>query len=102
MEDSLSKEQEEPPTKKSKDSAMHFLLEISSKQQAIATSCDELQHFIKEPTLDPDSNALEWWKKHHERFPRVAKLAKRFVCPCYVRASRKSIFYLWKYSLDQA
>ena len=45
MEDSLSKEPEEPPTKKSKDSALHFLLGSSSKQQAIATSRDELQHF---------------------------------------------------------
>lgn len=78
--DSLSKEAEEPPTKKSKDSAMHFLLGTSSKQQAIATSRDEIQHFIKEPKLDPDSNALEWWRKHQERFPRVAKLARRFMC----------------------
>ena len=36
LEDSLSKEPEEPPTKKSKDSALHFLLGSSSKQQAIA------------------------------------------------------------------
>ena len=80
MDDSLCKEAEEPPTKKSKDSAMHFLLGTSSKQPAIATSGDELKHFIKEPTLDPDSNALEWWRRHHERFPRVAKLTKKLMC----------------------
>lgn len=53
MDDSLSKEAVEPPTKKSKDSVMHFLLGTSSKQPALATSGDKLQHFIKEPTFDP-------------------------------------------------
>lgn len=80
IDDREGTEAQEPPTKKSKDSAMHFLLGTSSKQHAIATSRDEHKQFMKEPTLDQDSNALEWWKKNHERFPKVAKLAKRVMC----------------------
>ena len=77
--DSEDTDSQEPPTKKPKDSAMHFLLGTSSEQQVLS-SHDELQQFVKEPTLHLDSSALEWWKKNHERYPKVAKIAKRLLC----------------------
>ena len=43
-----------------KDSAMHFLLGTLSEKESINTSSDELDHFLKMPSLDPDSNVLEW------------------------------------------
>ena len=53
-----------PPTKRSessiKDSAMHFLLGTLSEKESINTSSDELDHFLKMPSLGPDSNVLEW------------------------------------------
>lgn len=47
----------ESPAKKAKeDSAMNFLLgTLSDDTQAITTGFDEIHHFIKEPSLDPDA-----------------------------------------------
>ena len=72
----------EPPTKKSKqDSAMHFLLgTLSDETQSTNTGYDEIQKLVKEPTLDPDSNVLNWWQKNQERFPKLAQLARKFIC----------------------
>lgn len=75
-------EAQEPLTKTSKaDSGMHFLLgTMSAETQSTTTGYDELQHFLKEPTLDPDSNALEWWQKNQDRFPKLTKLARKLMC----------------------
>ena len=73
-----------PPTKRSKsskkDSAMHFLLGTLSEKESINTSSDELDHFLKMPALDPDSNALEWWKTNAERLPTLSRVARQLLC----------------------
>ena len=78
----MNNEAAEPPAKKKskKDSAMHFLLGTSSSEQTTLTCKDELEYFLKEPTLDPDPNALEWWKKNQERFPSLSNIAKKLLC----------------------
>ena len=78
-------EAEEPPAKKAKsgDGAMSFLLGLESDshdaQSSVMTGHQEMQYFINEPPLDPDSIPLEWWGKNHERFPRLAKIAKKLM-----------------------
>lgn len=73
-----------PPTKKHKgheeDSAMQFLLGTLSEKKSTGTSSDEVEHFLKEPALDPDCNALEWWKSNAERFPTLSRLARQLLC----------------------
>ena len=73
-----------PPTKRSKsskkDSAMHFLLGTLSEKESINTSSDELDHFLKMPALDPDSNALEWWKTNAEKLPTLSRVARQLLC----------------------
>lgn len=73
-----------PPTKRSKsckkDSTMQFLLGTLWKKQSINTSTDELDHFMKMPALDPDSNVLEWWKTNAERLPTLSRVAGQLLC----------------------
>lgn len=74
--------EEIPPAKRSKtSSAMSFLLgTLSDETQAITSGYDEIKYFIREPPLHPDSSALEWWRRNHDRFPRLAELARKFMC----------------------
>ena len=68
------------PEKDSAISAMQFLLGTLSEKESIDTSSDEVEHFQKEHALDPDSNALEWWKKNAERLPTLSRLARQLLC----------------------
>ena len=42
----------------------------------------EIEDYLKDPTLDEESNPLEWWKLHAAAFPTLAKLAKKI--PVYL------------------
>lgn len=44
------------------------------------TCGDEVNHFLKMPTLDPDSNALEWWKTNAERLPTLSRVVRQLLC----------------------
>ena len=65
-----------------------------SEKESINTSSDELDHFLKMPALDPDSNALEWWKTNVET---VQSSETAVVHPCYVSPFWKDIFHFRKY-----
>lgn len=75
---------DEPPPKRSKsskkDSAMHFLLGTLSEKESMNTCGDEVNHFLKMPTLDPDSNALEWWKTNADSLPTLSRVARQLLC----------------------
>ena len=87
---------DEPPIKRhkgapNKDSAMQFLLGNLSEKESLHTTNEELEHFQREPALDPDSNPLEWWKRNEERFPRLARKLL-----CIPATSVPSKRHLWK------
>ena len=69
-----------PPTKKSKESVMQFLLGTLTEKESVDTSSEELDKFQRETVCDPDSYALEWWEKNADRFPLLSKLAKQLLC----------------------
>ena len=68
--------EEEPATKKS---AMVLLLgsDYYDDQQLLR---DEYSYFLEEPAIHPNSNPLIWWKQNAQKFPKVALVAKRFLC----------------------
>ena len=73
----------EEPKKKSneKETAMSFLLGASTQSAGEDYSAKgEFERFKKEPQLHHDEHALEWWKKNHERFPLIAKVARQLLC----------------------
>ena len=40
----------------------------------------EVDSFLKDPPPHLDSNPTEWWKANEGRFPRLAKVARRYLC----------------------
>ncbi|XP_051784492.1 E3 SUMO-protein ligase ZBED1-like [Erpetoichthys calabaricus] len=40
----------------------------------------ELRTYLQTTEVDSDADPLEWWKCHQANFPRVAKLARRYLC----------------------
>ncbi|KAL3890386.1 hypothetical protein ACJMK2_002669 [Sinanodonta woodiana] len=41
---------------------------------------EELKNYRAFPSIPLDSDHLQWWKSHEQRFPRLAKLAKSLLC----------------------
>ena len=66
----------QPPEKRS---AMALLLgeDHCDEQQSF---CDEFTSYIEEPPLQPNGNPLQWWMRNEQRFPKVAAVARRFLC----------------------
>lgn len=40
----------------------------------------EIQSYLMLPAVDSDFNPLEWWKTPEINFPKLAKLAKKYLC----------------------
>lgn len=40
----------------------------------------ELNKYIQTVEADGETNPLEWWRQHEANFPRVANLAKKYLC----------------------
>ncbi|XP_056445916.1 E3 SUMO-protein ligase ZBED1-like isoform X2 [Gadus chalcogrammus] len=47
------------------------------QQQAIAS---ELQSYLQSGNLDTEEDPLSWWREHQRLYPRLAKLAKKYLC----------------------
>ena len=69
---------EEPAKKKKKETAMSFLLGMTTQDDS--DSSTEVDRFVAESQLQPDDDALEWWGRNEHRFPMVANLARRLLC----------------------
>ena len=41
---------------------------------------EELKNYRVFPSIPLDSNPLQWWKSHEQRFLRLAKPAKSLLC----------------------
>ena len=69
-------DEEQPPAKKP---AMSLLLgeDYFDEQQSFR---DEFTSYIEEPPLHPNCNPLQWWMRNEERFPKVAAVARRYLC----------------------
>lgn len=40
----------------------------------------ELENYLMAPYADSETEPLDWWKIHEKTFPRVSKLARRYLC----------------------
>lgn len=40
----------------------------------------EVDTFLKDAVPDLDSDPTDWWEKNETRYPRLAKVAKRYLC----------------------
>nr|XP_014349286.1 PREDICTED: zinc finger BED domain-containing protein 1-like [Latimeria chalumnae] len=40
----------------------------------------ELENYILEPCIPPDQDPLEWWRVNENRYRKLARLAKAYLC----------------------
>lgn len=65
-----------PIKKKRKVTALeHFANDEKEEQE----EQDEIEKFKSLPTVPLPTDPLEWWSNHHQEFPNLAMLAKRFL-----------------------
>lgn len=52
----------------------------------------QFEAYLSEPQLGHNLDALKWWKDHESKFPRVAELAKKYMCIPASSASSERVF----------
>ena len=62
---------------------------VRSPEQAVQ---DETEQYCKIIKPDADSNPLQWWQQHQTAYPTMAKLAKKYLCPCASSCSSERLF----------
>lgn len=78
----------QPPPKKAKKKTLGSLFKTSgsaadttgptpSLREAIEA---EMKAYLSTPNADSEMDPLEWWKVHEVNFPRVSKLAQKYLC----------------------
>ncbi|XP_053170155.1 zinc finger BED domain-containing protein 4-like [Scomber japonicus] len=40
----------------------------------------EVNSYLLSPTIDSEADPLTWWKLHHLTYPKLSKLARRYLC----------------------
>ncbi|XP_076137121.1 E3 SUMO-protein ligase ZBED1-like [Alosa pseudoharengus] len=77
----VRQEDAQPPPKKKMTLAAFFKQNVvSSPNQSEAEKIEtELKSYLLTLEIDPDTNPLEWWKRHQPNFPRLSVLAKRYL-----------------------
>ncbi|XP_063215791.1 zinc finger BED domain-containing protein 4-like [Bacillus rossius redtenbacheri] len=45
-----------------------------------STAVDEVTRYLRDPTVNPDTNILEYWKTQSACLPRLHKLSKKYLC----------------------
>lgn len=75
--------EEEQPLPKKKMTLPAFFKKnapVSSPDQPEAVKIEtELTTYLLTPEVDPDTNPLDWWKRHQPNCPRLSNLAKKYL-----------------------
>lgn len=76
---------EEREPKKVKRSLGSFFKKASTQPGSAALSDREaieveIKSYLQSLEVDGEANPLEWWRLHQANFPRVASLAKKYLC----------------------
>ena len=86
----------EPPTKK-KCPGLSFLLgeQETAAAPEIPTADDEFQRYFGERAVINESyDALKWWEANCQRYPRLAVLARRYLCNLPTSVALERLFSL--------
>ncbi|CAO2174323.1 unnamed protein product [Urochloa humidicola] len=61
--------------------AFSFAEEIIRKRRRVSmiTAADELSQYLSEPSAPISTDALEWWRGHSSRYPRLSLMARDFL-----------------------
>ena len=97
--DDQDEEIELPPTKKSKGLGA-ILTKVtggdSGSEPSPTTSGEridkEMKLYLERPTLDPDSDPLNWWQCEKKKLPVIAELARKYLCACGTSVPSERLF----------
>ena len=74
-------EMKPPLTKRCKAEGFAFKRLAQPKQNTTPTpALSEVQKNLELSIQDPDSNPLETWRQYEKDLPRIAKLARKYLC----------------------
>lgn len=84
-----------PPPNKKMTLAAFFkknVPEPSSHQPEEVKVETELATYLLTPEVDPDTDPLQWWKRHEPNFPRLSNLAKKYLSVPATSAPSERLF----------
>ena len=62
------------------------------------TAEEEVRDYLQTPQIPTMQNPLRWWAENEDRFPRLAKLGRRYLAvPATSTPSERIFFSSWKY-----
>ncbi|XP_042359805.1 E3 SUMO-protein ligase ZBED1-like [Plectropomus leopardus] len=88
-------EEEQPLPKKKMTLAAFFKKNapVSSPDQPEAVKIEtELTTYLLTPEVDPDTDPLDWWKRHQPNFPRLSNLTKKYLSVPATSAPSERVF----------
>ena len=90
-EDSPERSEDEPAAKKAAVSAMALILGDDYFDES-QEHRDEFSHFLQEPPLHPSKEPMEWWQQNEKRFPKLASLARKYLCTPATSVPSEKVF----------
>ena len=85
-----------PPTKKAKALSKVLAHCLGRSQPHVLTPHQqvkqELDQYLSHPQLDDEESPLLWWKTEAVRYPKVAKLARKYLCLCATSVPAECMF----------
>ncbi|KOC63914.1 Zinc finger BED domain-containing protein 1 [Habropoda laboriosa] len=60
--------------------------------QGLSGSNSELQIYLQDIEINHNICPLEWWKTREQKYPRLAKIAKKYLCIPAISASSERVF----------
>ena len=78
--DGVSEGGDGPPPTDENANAMRVLLGHNYVTSSDSGPENEVESFIREAPADLSVNPLDWWKLNSVRYPRLATLARRYLC----------------------
>lgn len=89
----------QPPPAKKKKSLAKLLGEMRKTETAPATPATrlaqielEMSRYLGAPAIALDADPLQWWSMHAAGYPRLAKLARKYLCVCGTSSSSERLF----------
>ncbi|XP_051780341.1 E3 SUMO-protein ligase ZBED1-like [Erpetoichthys calabaricus] len=52
---------------------------LPPNNQKSSVAC-ELENYLQSSYLDSEGDPLKWWKEHEKIYPRLSKVAKKYLC----------------------
>ena len=66
---------------RTEESAMQLLLGSDySTIHSAQSSPSEIDHYYNAPNAELQADPVCWWKEHSEQFPKLCKLAQKYLC----------------------